>query len=507
MGGRNNNYFGSEELIHPDAPGGGTGRGYSYNVQDTRGYREASEPHPSSPAARTWDWFALPEIDLLERLECLQEAIDIAFSKAGDAIVEETGEELKDILHSVIPSIQLCLIVVVSTTVLGGVIGAAVGSLALGWGAVPSGIFGAKLGAESGVLLLEGLGLTVIAGVILKHLGHCLSLAADGVSEAWHAIDRPQDRWSHVHHAGETLARAVGVFMRAVLQGVVAWLLNQGAKAAAKRVPALAAELRRFSAEFAAWIERNWARLLENPKLREQDGIKLQDGELPPTNESVPPPKEQAPKTQEQQPKEKKSVDKPRPKREPQNVDKKAVPYKNQTRQRKNRLNRKRIEGVEEIEGQPGADDLQAANREAALAENIKQKPGVEKVKIGNSAEKFQMEQRDARIAELKESGDLEGAKKLEGDNTNVDAVGVTDKGTFHHGEAKGKAELEKGVSQLQTAGDRAGPGKVESNTLYTTESLDANSIYEVNEAGQLTQGGELVRAGGKPIDVVFTTQ
>lgn len=289
MGGRND-YFGSEDPVHPGAPDGGTGRGHSRSVEDSRGYREASAPHPSSPAARTWDWLSFDEFDLFERLELVREALDIAKDKVPGVVWEETGEELGEILKAIIPSIVLSMCVIVSTTILGGAIGAAVGAFALGWGAIPTGIFGAQCGAEAGVLLLQGLGLTVIGSVIGVHLVRSLDLATDGVSEAWHAADSPQGRRTHVQHAGATIAKAVGVFMRAVLQGVVAVLLTSGARAAASRVPMLVAELRRFNPEFAAWIERNWARLIENPKLREERP-KLQDGEGGP-KPSEPPPKQ-----------------------------------------------------------------------------------------------------------------------------------------------------------------------------------------------------------------------
>jgi hypothetical protein len=272
MGGPNS-YFGNDALIHPGAPDGGTGRGYAYAPSDVRGYRELSAaPHPSSPAARGWEWGDLVGLDLLDRAEQVYAALEIAEQLAPRAILEETGEELAEIARGLIPGLLLCLAVVATTTALGGAAGAALGALAFGWGAIPAGLFGAELGAEAGLLLLEGIGLAALVGVVGVHFWRAIELAGEGVLEAWHAPDHPQQRGSRVHHAGETIAKAFGVFMRGILQGIVALLISKGAEAAASRVPAIAAELRqsRLGEQFAAWIESSWARLLKNPKLREE---------------------------------------------------------------------------------------------------------------------------------------------------------------------------------------------------------------------------------------------
>jgi hypothetical protein len=258
-------------VVHPDARDGGSGRGHARAPRAS--WESSHVPHPSSPAARTFDWLTLPDIDIDERVMAVVEAMQIAEREAPRAILEATGEELTAILKGIIPGLLMCLCVVVATTLLGTVAGAAIGALAAGVGAAPGALFGAGLGLEAGLALLEGLGLAFLAAAIGTSLIQAIKLAGSAVDEAWHAIDDPRSRWFHVQHAGETLATALGVLMRGVLQGIVAFLLAKGANAAASRVPELVAKLResRFGQGFAMWIERNWASLLKNERLQARE--------------------------------------------------------------------------------------------------------------------------------------------------------------------------------------------------------------------------------------------
>ena len=78
-----------------------------------------------------------------------------------------------------------------------------------------------------------------------------------------------------VDRAAHQLADAVGLVLRGVLQGIVAFLLAKGTAAAAGRVPEVVGKLResRLGAGFAQWIERNWVRLIEEPKLRAEPPV------------------------------------------------------------------------------------------------------------------------------------------------------------------------------------------------------------------------------------------
>jgi hypothetical protein len=259
---------GSESLLHPDAPSSTSGPGHFHDPHAA--WESAQVPHPRSPAGRTFDWLALPEIDLDDRVRAVLEAIHVAEMHAPQAVLEATGEELGEILKGIIPGLLLCLCVVAGTTAVGAVGGAALGALAGGIGALPGAALGAGLGLQAGVALLEALGLAFLAVMIGTSLIEATGMAAGAVNEAWHAIDDPSARWFHIEHAGKTLAAALAVAFRGILEGVVGYLLARGAASAASRVPTLVAKLRasRLGEGFAIWVERNWASLLKNEKLR-----------------------------------------------------------------------------------------------------------------------------------------------------------------------------------------------------------------------------------------------
>jgi hypothetical protein len=198
------------------------------------------------------------------------EAIRIGEIHAPRAVLEATGEDLTEILAALIPGLLLCLCVLAGTTAVGTAGGAALGAVAAGVGALPGVALGAGLGLEAGLALLEILGLAFLAAVIGGSLLDATGMAAGAVNEAWHAIDDPRSRRFHIEHAGTTLAAALGVLMRGVLQGTVAFLLANGVSQAASRVPELVARLRasRFGETFATWVESHWPALLRNERLQ-----------------------------------------------------------------------------------------------------------------------------------------------------------------------------------------------------------------------------------------------
>jgi hypothetical protein len=262
-----------DPLAHPSAPAGGSGLGSSRMPSDPHAADAAHAelvPHPDSPAARFWDWTGLSQLDTVQRAQSVLDAIDIAQRLAPGAILEATGEELYAMLKGLIPGLLMCLALVAATTALGGAAGAAIGALAAGAGAVPGAAVGAAFGFDAGLAILEFLGIAFMADAIASSLIESVKMASRAVVEAWHAVDDPRTRWYHVDHAGRTLANALGVLMRGVLQGVIAFLLAKGAEAAATRVPELAAKLRqsKFGDGLATWVERNWASLLKNKKLQ-----------------------------------------------------------------------------------------------------------------------------------------------------------------------------------------------------------------------------------------------
>lgn len=111
------------------------------------------------------------------------------------------------------------------------------------------------------------------------------------------------------------LAAAVAEFFRGVLQGIVAFLMAKGTAAVAARVPELAAKLRssKLGAAFAEWVERNWAELVNNPKLKPPPEIAPQTsggagGPRPTSPAQKPSPRNKEPVVEEPPPTTKKAT-------------------------------------------------------------------------------------------------------------------------------------------------------------------------------------------------------
>ena len=272
---------GSGLLVHPDARAGGGGPGYA-RPPGPRGQDPLiGIPDPDSRAASFFTWsFELPFIDEIERVACVYRAIQRAEKHTPAAILEATGQELYAIVSGLIPGLLLCLGVVAATTTLGAAIGAAIGALAGGVGAIPGAAAGAGVGLDVGVAALNFLGVAFLVAYIGEALVLAAQTACDAVQIAWGAPDHPDTEDLEVERAARTFADAVGLIMRGLLQGIVAFLLAKGTAAVAARVGELVTKLRasKLGAGFARWVELNWQRLVNEPKLQPPKS-KTQPGE------------------------------------------------------------------------------------------------------------------------------------------------------------------------------------------------------------------------------------
>jgi filamentous hemagglutinin len=270
-------------LAHPDAPAGGSGGGAARTPGPAGLAPQASSlPHIQSPAGRWFDWQgALPHWEFPSRVRAVYDAITGSVAHIPKALFEATGQELHEIVAGLLPGVAMMLGVLACTTALGAVVGAAVGALAFGAGAVPGAAAGAVGGFEAGIALLNWLGLAFLAAYIGKSLYDAVQLAGRGVTQAWHSVEHGPHQAAEIDQASKTLAEAVALVFRGILQGLVAFLLAKGTAAAAGRVPELLARLKasRLGEGFAAWVERNWAALLRNPKLQESQPIQQQTHE------------------------------------------------------------------------------------------------------------------------------------------------------------------------------------------------------------------------------------
>jgi YD repeat-containing protein len=260
----------SGKLIHPNAPEGGGGRG-TFRPGIQSGVTDSRVPDPRSPAARSFDWTSLDNFDVDDRAQAVLDALRIAQLHAPEAIKEATGEELHALLEGLIPGLLLAAGVIAASTALGGVAGAAVGALAFGAGAGPGAVAGASLGFDAGLVLLEYLGVAFLAGYIGKSVVDASEVATRAVELAWNSVDQGIGKQDEIDYAGRRLAAALGILMRGILQGVIAFLLAKGTSAVAARASELATKLRtsKFGEGFASWVEARAQGLLDNPRLKD----------------------------------------------------------------------------------------------------------------------------------------------------------------------------------------------------------------------------------------------
>jgi hypothetical protein len=187
-----------------------------------------------------------------QRTGYVLEAWEVAKAQyAADAIIAHTEQDFYDLIRGAVPMLLLACGGVLTTTI----IGAGVGSLAGGVGAIP----GAAVGFAVGTALLEAFGLAFLA-VYLRDRVHDIAAALySGACTAWKSCG---DRES-IHAAARSMAEGVGLFYAALLQALLMYL---GAALASRTLSASRNALRGsrlFQAceDLEAWITRNFTEL------------------------------------------------------------------------------------------------------------------------------------------------------------------------------------------------------------------------------------------------------
>jgi len=206
----------------------------------------------------------------LARVKDVKRAIEIARQAAPTEIQRQTGYAVSEFLDSILPALLQICVVQASATALGATVGAIIGAAFGGVGALPGAVEGGALGFGLSATLLGWLGLGFLFVAVGQSLVSIGSLLQHAVSRAWRAVDHPDQRRFDVQQAGQDLARAMGLLMLLILQAIAAWLLKRGLD----KLPELIAELRRskLGQGFAEWVEKNAARLRDDPALRPHRG-------------------------------------------------------------------------------------------------------------------------------------------------------------------------------------------------------------------------------------------
>jgi len=173
-------------------------------------------------------------------------------------------------VKGIIPALLAALAVLAVTTAFGAGAGAIIGFFAGVVGAGPGAAVGAGVGFDAGLSLLEVLGLGFLVAYIGTSLLNAMEKSVHAAEEAWVSVDHRELKDRLIDAAAHQFAEAVALVFRGVLQGIVAFLLAKGSAAAASRVGELIAQLRnsKIGAGFADWIESNWRRLIDEPKLK-----------------------------------------------------------------------------------------------------------------------------------------------------------------------------------------------------------------------------------------------
>src|SRR5215469_11503253 len=225
------------------------------------------------------------------RGEALFDAYERSQILAPAAVFKKTGYALGDLLKGLLPGLLQTLLVLAAGTVLGSIAGGVIGFFFGGAGAAPGAVVGAEHGLEIGTAVLSWLGLAFLAAAIVQGFGELWAELSAGVKRAWAAPEFPDKDYPHeVEKVAQELANAAGTLFLLVLQAIVAWVFKRVAMestraaintsqsikavgseaAAADTVAAVVEKLRasKLGSGFADWVEQNWERLRDDPRLR-----------------------------------------------------------------------------------------------------------------------------------------------------------------------------------------------------------------------------------------------
>jgi hypothetical protein len=280
-----------QQRCHPNAPAGGGGPGCFTSADpflrsSSSGWQ--SLPHPDSPAARYLTPQEIRAPDLAERVQAVVQAYTRALRLAPAAVYRETGCQLDQIIDGLLPGLLQMLAALGISAMAGASTGAAVGFFLGGVGAAPGAIVGGELGLEAGTALLAWMGLGFLAVAIGQGMGELTGVLRRAIHCAWQAPEHRSPPFE-IDRAAEDLARAVGILFRLILQGLLAYVLKNGAVSAGQvaastgrtiisggthaaadaTLAEVSALLRKSKLPdgFVVWLERNWEDLKWNPKL------------------------------------------------------------------------------------------------------------------------------------------------------------------------------------------------------------------------------------------------
>ena len=214
---------------------------------------------------------------------CIVAAAVRAEPLAVDAVLDETGYQLDELLAGILPGLKWVMIVVGGSTLLGAGIGFLIAS-------VPGVVVGADLGFDIGMACLTWLGIGFLAAYMAFGFGELVASVHKGIGLAWQARNLTRhERSRQIDRAADELARSTGILIRLVLQAILLYLMKgagmKSARGIIKTVDGLRAEgavaiseqvvtelvgrlkSSRFGVGLGKWVQENWRSLIRNRKL------------------------------------------------------------------------------------------------------------------------------------------------------------------------------------------------------------------------------------------------
>ncbi|MEO5830119.1 MAG: DUF6861 domain-containing protein, partial [Rhodanobacter sp.] len=201
------------------------------------------------------------------RAECLQLAIRLSEGLAVYRILRDFNElDLNEVINDIVAVLRQCLIVMLTSTGGGALIGGVAGGVfGVGVGAIPGAGIGAAAGAQMGEWILIFMGLKALSEYIVKDMPAIARTYWEGIRLALSAATPAQlpqqpvnvDRFT-IRLAAETIARAHISMFVLLLMGILAYLAKGRGD-----MGELAAGVRgsKMGPKFAEWMVRSEGRL------------------------------------------------------------------------------------------------------------------------------------------------------------------------------------------------------------------------------------------------------
>jgi len=193
------------------------------------------------------------------------------------------GIDLKAIWPILFSAVRDMALYYGGSVVLGTAVGAGLGSLAFGFGAIPGAAIGAEAGSVVGDWVLIYLGLQMLAEGLVNTIPPALRLYVQGFRLAWGPVDsdRPDARYSADYHQGEDMAAhrfADGhvLMIIAILMAMVAYLTRGKSEEALMQA---VRKSERLGTKMADWLADNRERLLKEESLRPRVQPRAQQAE------------------------------------------------------------------------------------------------------------------------------------------------------------------------------------------------------------------------------------